>query len=199
VSPKERFVIEMKVVETELKDVVIIEPDVFGDDRGWFMETYCTQKYANAGITIDFVQDNQSYSKQVGILRGIHFQNDPMAQSKLVRCTRGKILDVAVDLRRGSPNYKKWIAVELNEVNKKQLLIPQGFGHAFLTLSDDAEVQYKCDQFYSKANDRSIRFDDPELGIVWPKMDYILSQKDLNAPYLAQSDCNFIYGKDGNQ
>lgn len=189
----------MKVVETELKDVLIIEPDVFGDDRGWFMETYSTQKYANAGITIDFVQDNQSYSKQVGILRGIHFQNDPMAQSKLVRCTRGKILDVAVDLRKGSPNYKKWVAVELSEENKKQLLIPQGFGHAFLTLGDDAEVQYKCDQFYSKENDRSIRFDDPELGIVWPKMDYILSQKDVNAPYLAQSDCNFIYGKDDKQ
>lgn len=189
----------MKVITTELSEVLIIEPDVFGDDRGWFMETYSTQKYAQAGITIDFVQDNQSYSKQAGILRGVHFQNDPMAQSKLVRCTKGKILDVAVDLRRGSPTYKKWIAVELSETNKKQLLIPQGFGHGFLTLSEDVEVQYKCDRFYSKDHDRSIRFDDPEIGIAWPKMDYILSQKDLNAPTLALSDCNFIYRKDEQQ
>lgn len=185
----------MNVIDTKLRDVKIIEPDVFGDERGWFMETYSTHKYASAGIDIAFVQDNQSYSKQSGILRGLHFQNDPMAQSKLVRCTRGKILDVAVDLRKGSPDYLGWVAVELSDENKKQLLIPQGFAHGFLTLSEDAEVQYKCDRFYSKEQDRSIRYDDPEIGVEWPKMDYVLSDKDRLAPYLAQSDCNFIYTK----
>lgn len=185
----------MEVIKTSLDEVLLIEPTVFKDDRGWFMETYSTLKYEQIGIKVDFIQDNQSFSLQKGILRGIHFQNHPLAQSKLVRCTRGKILDVAVDLRKGSPTYKKSYTVELSEENKRQLFIPKGYGHGFLTLTDNVEVQYKCDNLYSKEHDRSIRYDDPELNIEWPKMEYILSQKDIQAPTLADSDVNFNYLK----
>lgn len=185
----------MEVTKTRLDGVLLIEPTVFKDDRGWFMETYSTVKYEQIGIDVEFIQDNQSFSKQKGILRGVHFQNMPKAQSKLIRCTRGTILDVAVDLRKGSPTYKQSFAAELSEENKRQLFIPQGFGHGFLTLSEDVEVQYKCDNLYSKEHDRSIRFDDPELNIDWPKMEYILSQKDIQAPTLANSDVNFNYTK----
>jgi len=182
--------------KTKLDGVLILNPDVIGDSRGWFMETYNQTKYNAIGIDVEFVQDNHSFSKQIGILRGLHFQNAPMAQSKLVRCTRGKILDVAVDLRRGSPMFAQWISVELSEENKQQLFIPQGFGHGFLTLSEDVEVQYKVDQLYSKEHDRSIRFDDPAIGIEWPKFETILSQKDIDAPLLKDSDVNFIYTKE---
>jgi dTDP-4-dehydrorhamnose 3,5-epimerase len=132
-------------------------------------------------------------SAKKGTLRGLHFQTNPKSQIKLVRCTKGKILDVAVDLREGSPTYKNWIAVELTEENKKQVFIPKGFAHGFLTLTDDAEVQYKVDEYYSPENDRSIRFDDPEIGVVWGIDDPILSEKDLNAPSLKDSDINFKY------
>lgn len=185
----------MDVTKTNLDGVLLIEPTVFSDDRGWFMETYSSVKYKQIGIDVEFIQDNQSFSQQKGILRGVHFQNNPMAQSKLIRCTRGKILDIAVDLRKGSPTYKESFGVELSEENKRQLFIPQGFGHGFLTLSDDVEVQYKCDNLYNKEFDRSIRFDDPELNIEWPKMEYILSQKDIQAPTFAHSDVNFHYIK----
>jgi dTDP-4-dehydrorhamnose 3,5-epimerase len=186
----------MQVIKTKLTGVLLIEPDVYGDQRGWFMETYNQTKYNELGIDAVFVQDNHSFSKRSGILRGLHFQNAPQAQSKLVRCTRGRILDVAVDLRKGSPTYTQWISVELNEENKKQLFIPQGFGHGFLTLSEDVEVQYKVDAPYSKEHDRSIRFDDPAIGIQWPEFDYILSQKDIDAPCLKDSDVNFIDEKE---
>lgn len=183
----------MKVIETELPEVLIIEPRVFEDERGWFMESYSYRFFKELGIGVVFVQDNHSCSKKKGTLRGIHFQKDTMAQSKLVRCTKGKILDVAVDLRKGSPTYKKWMMVELSEENKKMLFIPRGFGHAFLTLEDDTEVQYKVDQYYSKEHDRSIRWDDPDIGIDWPIKDPILSAKDRTSPFLKDSDCNFIY------
>ena len=183
----------MRLIETDLPGVYIIEPKVFEDERGWFMESYSYKAFKELGIDAVFVQDNHSYSKRAGTLRGIHFQNDPMAQSKLVRCTKGKILDVAVDLRKGSPTYKKWVMVELSEENKRMLYIPKGFGHAFLTLTDDVEVQYKVDQYYSKEHDRSIRWNDPEIGIDWPVKDPILSEKDRNAPFLKNSDCNFVY------
>lgn len=189
----------MEVTKTNLDGVVFIEPSVFGDNRGWFMETYSQEKYSEIGIDVLFIQDNHSYSNQIGILRGIHFQQYPKAQSKLVRCSKGKILDVAVDLRKGSPTYLKWISVELSEENKKQLFIPQGFGHGFLTLSENVEVQYKVDNLYSKEYDRTIRFDDPTIGITWPKFDYILSQKDIQAPTLLDSDVNFVYEKENNQ
>lgn len=181
----------MNVIETKLQGVVIVEPQVFGDHRGWFMETWSEKKMEEQGLKFDFVQDNQSYTARKGTLRGIHFQQYPMAQAKLVRVTRGAVMDVAVDLRKESPTYRQWVAVELSEENRRQLLIPQGFGHAFLTLTDDVEFVYKCDNFYSKEHDRNIRFDDPELGIDWGIVDPILSEKDAAAPLLKDSDCNF--------
>lgn len=183
----------MNVVKTELEGVYILEPKVFVDNRGWFMETFSYKIFKELGLEINFVQDNHSYTKLKGTLRGLHFQNNPMAQTKLVRCTRGKILDVVVDLRKGSPTYKRWISVELSEESKRLLLIPKGFAHGFLTLTDDVEVQYKVDQYYSKEHDRSIRFDDPEIGIKWGIENPILSDKDKNAPFLKDSDCNFVY------
>lgn len=183
----------MKIIPTELPGVYIIEPKVFEDERGWFMETYSYKIFQELGISVVFVQDNHSYSRKKYTLRGIHFQNNPMAQSKLVRCTRGRILDVAIDLRKGSPTYKKWIAVELSDENKRMMFIPKGFGHAFLTLVNDVEVQYKVDEYYSKEYDRAIRWDDPEIAIDWPVKEPILSEKDKNAPFLKDSDCNFIW------
>lgn len=183
----------MKKEKTSLEDVYIITPQVFGDHRGWFCETYSAEKFKEIGIDTVFVQDNQSFSAQKGTLRGLHFQNNPMAQTKLLRCTRGKILDVAVDLRKGSPNYKKWVSVELSAENKKMIFIPKGFAHGFVTLSEDVEVQYKVDNYYSPENDRSVRFDDPAIGVDWGIENPVLSNKDLNAPLLADSDVNFIF------
>jgi dTDP-4-dehydrorhamnose reductase/dTDP-4-dehydrorhamnose 3,5-epimerase len=181
----------MNVIKTEIEDLLILEPRVFGDNRGWFTETYSKAKFQDLGIDIAFVQDNHSMSAQKGTLRGLHFQTNPKAQSKLVRCTKGIILDVAVDLRKGSATYKKWVGVELSEENKKQLLIPKGFAHGFLTLTDDVEVQYKVDEYYAPECDRSIRFNDPEIGVNWGIEDPILSEKDLNAPLLKDSDVDF--------
>lgn len=183
----------MNIVKTNVEDVIIIEPKVFGDHRGWFTETYSKEKFKEHGVEIDFIQDNHSFSAQKGTLRGLHFQLNPKAQTKLVRCTKGKILDVAVDIREGSPTYKKWVAVELTEENKKQLLVPKGFAHGFITLTDNVEVQYKVDEYYSPENDRSIRYDDPEIGVDWGIEAPILSEKDLNAPLLKESDINFKY------
>lgn len=181
----------MKITQTGINDLVIIEPQVFGDNRGWFMETYSSTKLATNGIDTVFVQDNHSYSAKKGTLRGLHFQLSPKAQTKLVRCTKGVIIDVAVDLRKASPTYKKWFAIELSEENKKQLYIPKGFAHGFLTLTDDVEIQYKCDDYYDPTCDRSIRFDDPDIGVDWGIEQPILSQKDLSAPFLKDSDVNF--------
>lgn len=181
----------MRIEKTKLDGVFIIEPDVFGDDRGWFTESYNKQRLKDLGIDIDFVQDNHSFSSQKGTLRGLHFQNNPHAQSKLIRCTKGEVLDVAVDIRKKSPTYKQWISVELTEENKKQLFIPKGFAHGFLTLTDNVEFQYKVDEYYNKEADRSIRYDDTEIAIDWQLDDLILSDKDKDAPLLKDSDCNF--------
>ncbi|ERJ11055.1 dTDP-4-dehydrorhamnose 3,5-epimerase [Haloplasma contractile] len=181
----------MKVEQTKLEGVVIITPRVFGDHRGWFTETFNKEKFMENGIDIDFVQDNHSLSSQKGTLRGIHFQKEPKAQTKLVRCTRGKILDVAVDLRKNSPTYKEWVAVELTAENHKQLLVPKGFGHGFLALTENVEVQYKVDEVYSPDHDRSIKFNDPEIGIEWPDIKPVLSEKDEKAPLLKDSDVDF--------
>ena len=187
----------MKVTETKIAGVVIIEPDCFGDNRGWFMETYSTEKYAQIGINNIFVQDNHSMSAKKGTLRGLHFQKDPMAQAKLVRCTKGAVLDVAVDIRKGSPTYRQWVSVELSAENKRQFFIPRGFAHGFLTLTDDVEFEYKVDNLYSKECDRGIRYDDPEIGVDWESLlnglKPILSEKDINSPLLKDSDVNFIY------
>lgn len=183
----------MKVTKTELEGVLVVEPQVFGDNRGWFTETYTQNKFEQAGIDTVFVQDNQSYSAQKGTLRGLHFQNAPHAQTKLLRCTRGRIMDVAADIRKGSPQFGKWVAVELTAENHKQLYIPKGFAHGFVTLTDDVEVQYKVDDYYAPDCDRSIRFDDPAIGVEWNCENPVLSAKDLKAPLLRDSDCNFVY------
>ena len=187
----------MKVTETNLKGVYVIEPQVFGDSRGWFMESWSKKKMEEAGIFVDFVQDNQSFSKEKGTLRGLHYQLNPMCQAKLLRCTRGEILDVAVDIRKGSPQYAKWTAVKLSAENKKQLYIPRGFAHGFMTLTDDVEVQYKADNYYAPECDGNIRWDDPEIGVEWPMKPVILSDKDKNAPLLKErTNLNFVYEED---
>ncbi len=183
----------MKVTKTKLDGVLILEPDVFGDHRGWFMESWSKKKYEDVGINVEFVQDNESFTAKKGTLRGIHFQQAPFAQSKLVRVVQGAVLDIAVDLRKNSPTYLQWVAVELSSENKKQFFIPQGFGHGFLTLTDNVQFVYKCDNFYSKEHDRSIRFDDEEIGVNWGVTDPIVSEKDMNAPKVKDSDCNFTY------
>ena len=155
------------------------------------METYSFNSFKDFGIDITFVQDNHSLSKDRGILRGLHYQKNPFAQAKLFRCINGIVQDVAVDLRKGSPTYKKWFSIELSSSNKKQLFIPKGLVHGFLTLSDDVEVEYKVDEFYNKEYDRSIRYDDGEINIEWAIKNPILSDKDKNAPFLKDSDINF--------
>ncbi len=183
----------MKRIETKLPGVYIVEPQVHGDHRGYFMETYSTKAFSDIGIDAVFVQDNQSFTAQKGTLRGIHFQNHPMAQAKLVRVTRGAVWDVAVDLRKGSPTYKQWVGVELSAENKRMLFIPRGFGHGFVTLTDDVEFCYKVDNLYSRECDRGIRFNDPDIGVEWGVSEPVLSQKDKTSPMLAQSDCNFEF------
>ncbi len=184
----------MKATETNLKGVYILEPQVFGDARGWFMESWSRRKMEEAGIHVEFLQDNHSFSAVKGTLRGLHYQLNPMAQAKLLRCSKGSILDVAVDIRKGSPQYAKWTAVELSAENKKQLFIPRGFAHGFLTLTDDVEVQYKADNYYAPECDGNIRWNDPEIGVEWPFEPVILSEKDEKAPLLAErTNLNFVY------
>lgn len=184
----------MEIIETKLAGVFIIEPKVFGDHRGYFMETYSEREFARFGITNTFVQDNESFTAQKGTLRGLHFQNMPMAQAKIVRVLQGAVLDVAVDLRKGSPTYLQWVSVELSAENKRMFYIPQGFAHGFVTLTDDVKFVYKVDRLYSPEHDRSIRFDDPEIAVDWGISAPILSAKDEKAPLLRNSDCNFTYG-----
>lgn len=181
----------MRVTELSIAGVKVIEPDYFEDFRGYFCETYSKRTLAKYGITADFVQDNHSLTRKKGTIRGIHFQNNPRAQGKLVRCVRGRISDFAVDLRRDSPTFRRWVGVELTAENRRQLWIPPGFGHGFITLEDDCEVQYKVDEFYAPECDRGIAWNDPEIGISWGTEAPIISQKDANAPPLAQSDVNF--------
>ena len=183
----------MERIETVLPGVYILEPKVFGDHRGYFTETWSERELAKLGFDCAFVQDNESFTAQKGTLRGIHFQQNPMAQTKIVRVAQGAVMDVAVDLRKGSPHYKEWVAVELSAENHRQLLLPSGFGHGFVTLSDDVLFLYKVDQFYSADCDRSIRFDDPALGVDWGMDHPILSAKDQDAPLLKDSDCNFVF------
>jgi dTDP-4-dehydrorhamnose 3,5-epimerase len=183
----------MYKTETNIGRLYVITPSAHYDSRGWFIETYNELHFQQIGILTQFKQDNHSMTNKAGVIRGLHFQNEPKAQVKLIRCTRGSILDVAVDLRKGSPTFKKWFSVELSAENMKQLYIPRGFAHGFISLVDNVEVQYKVDEFYSKEFDRSIRFDDPEIGIDWGNKHPILSQKDCDAPLLKDSDANFIF------
>lgn len=184
-----------KRIDTKLDGVCILEPQCFGDHRGWFMESWSQKNMEDCGIFVNFVQDNQSFTAKKGTIRGIHYQQNPMAQAKLVRVVRGAVVDFAVDLRKGSPSYLKWVGVELSAENKKQFYIPRGFGHAFLTLTDDVEFCYKCDNLYNKGCDRNILWNDPEIGINWEqwglKGSPCLSDKDANAPLVKDCDCNF--------
>jgi dTDP-4-dehydrorhamnose 3,5-epimerase len=175
----------MKIEQTALPGVHILTPQRFGDDRGWFSETWNVQRMASAGLDIGFVQDNHSMSGAVGTLRGLHYQRPPHAQDKLVRCSRGVIFDVAVDVRIGSPTYGKWLGLELSAQNGKQLLVPRGFLHGFVTRVPDTEVQYKCSDFYAPDCDGGIRWDDPDIGIDWGLSGPpVLSDKDQIAPLL---------------
>jgi dTDP-4-dehydrorhamnose 3,5-epimerase len=185
------------IIATKLSGALILEPQVFGDSRGWFLESWSRRDMEEAGLFYDFVQDNHSFSAEKGTLRGIHFQKGVYAQAKIVRCIRGAVMDVAVDLRRGSPTFASWVSVELSAENRREFLIPRGFGHAFLTLTDDVEFCYKSDNYYHAEADRSIRYDDPGIGVDWPDMALILSEKDRNAPSLAESDVDFVYEAEG--
>lgn len=176
----------MKITKTKLDGVVIIEPDVFADNRGFFMESWNKKKMEKVGLYYEFVQDNHSKSTVKGTLRGIHFQKGDKAQAKLVRCVKGAVLDVAVDLRKNSPTFKQWVVVELSEENKKQLLIPRGFGHGFVTLTDDVEFLYKADNYYAPEAEGGIRWNDPDIGVVWGVENPILSEKDKVNPLLKE-------------
>lgn len=179
----------MKALDTAVAGVKIIEPKVFGDNRGYFFESYHREKFLEMGIDADFVQDNESFSTY-GVLRGLHFQAPPYTQAKLVRVISGAVLDVAVDIRLGSPTFGKHVAVELSGENKRQLFVPRGMAHGFVVLSDTVTFVYKCDNVYMPSHERSIRFDDPALGIDWrvPAEKFILSPKDLNGVSLADAE-----------
>jgi dTDP-4-dehydrorhamnose 3,5-epimerase len=188
----------MNFIRTEIPDVVIIEPKVFGDTRGYFMESYRKDALEDfLGYEIAFCQDNESKNKK-GVLRGLHYQLPPFAQTKLVRVIKGGVLDVAVDIRRDSPTFGNYVAVELNEINKRQLLIPRGFAHGFLTLEDETIFSYKVDSYYSAEHDRGIAYDDPAIGIEWPMpaKELILSDKDTRQPKLEESEELFDIGID---
>ncbi len=179
----------MKVTETALNGVLVIEPRVFGDRRGYFFESWNRERYARFGITADFIQDNESFSS-FGVLRGLHFQAAPHTQAKLVRVISGRVLDVAVDIRRGSPSFGRHCAVELSGENRLQLFIPRGFAHGFAVLSETALFAYKCDNAYAPESERGIAFDDPALGIDW-RIDLsraVLSDKDRRNPPLAEAE-----------
>ena len=179
----------MQVVETELPGVLIIEPVVFGDERGSFCETYHQPRYAAAGIDVTFVQDNSSSSRE-GVLRGLHYQVT-RAQAKLLRAVRGALWDVAVDLRRGSPTFGRWVGVELSADNRRQLFIPAGCAHGFCVLATDAsgfaEIAYKCSAVYAPEDEAGVRWDDPELAIEWPVAEPVLSERDAALPLLADA------------
>ena len=184
----------MRVIETELTDAFIIEPEVFGDSRGYFFESWNQQALQEAGLVCEFVQDNESRSRY-GVLRGLHYQAAPYTQAKLVRVISGTVLDVIVDIRKGSPTFGKHIGVELSGENKRQLFVPRGFAHGFVVLSDDVIFAYKCDNRYMPSHERGIAFDDPALGIDWrvPADQLLLSEKDRRNPVFAEAEL-FEYG-----
>lgn len=185
----------MKVQRLDIPDVILVTPPRFADDRGFFSETYNEDRYRGAGIEHSFVQDNQSLSRQKGVVRGLHCQLAPYEQGKLVRCTQGAIWDVAVDARSGSPTYGQWVGSELSEENWAQLWVPPGFLHGFMTLTDDVMVQYKCTSVYNKASERAVIWKCPHLGIKWPlpESDVTLSEKDAVAPHFTEVQNWFQY------
>ena len=186
----------MNYIKTEIPDVWVCEPKVFADARGYFMETWRASDFnEHIGHEVNFVQDNQSMSSR-GVLRGLHFQKGEFSQAKLVRVLQGTVVDVAVDVRQSSPTFGKYVMVELSAENKRMLFIPRGFGHGFVTLTDDVEFCYKVDNLYSRECDRGIRYNDPAIGVDWGEVNpALLSQKDTASPLLEDSDCNFVYGE----
>ena len=182
----------MPFIKTEIEGLIVIEPVVFADSRGYFFESYNEKSYQAGGIPSRFVQDNQSHSSY-GVIRGLHYQLNPHAQAKLIRALEGTILDVAVDVRKGSPTFGKVFSIELSGENKKQLFIPAGFAHGFSVLSEKATISYKCDAFYSKESEGGIRFDDPALKVDWriPAGQEIVSEKDLLLPHFSEAKNNF--------
>lgn len=186
-----RMTFRFKRFET-LPEVVMVEPRIYSDERGWFVETFKKSDFEAQGITSDFVQDNQSRSTSRGILRGLHFQKHPAAQGKLVRCALGEIFDVVVDIRKGSQTYAKWVSATLSAENHAMIWIPPGFAHGVLTTSEIAEVTYKVTSEYSPTHDRSIRWNDIAIGIRWPITNPILSHRDAEAPLLKDVDNNFV-------
>ena len=186
----------MKMFEVSLCPLIHISPQRHGDHRGFFAETYSRRKYSELGIEDEFVQDNHSLSREVGTLRGLHYQAPPHAQAKLVRCGRGAIFDVAVDVRRGSPTYGQWQGYELTAENGEQLYIPVGFAHGFVTLEPDSEIVYKCSDYYAPETEGAILWNDPDIGIDWPTDTApILSDKDAVAPLLSDLESSFIFGE----
>lgn len=178
----------MKIIDTKIPDVKIFEPAVFGDERGFFFESFSQKKFDDAvGRNVAFVQDNHSKSSK-GVLRGLHYQLNPFAQGKLVRCVAGSVFDVAVDIRKKSPFYGQWVGVELSSENKRQLWIPEGFAHGFLTLTDNTEFVYKTTNFYSKESERSIAWNDPLINIDWPEKEVLLSEKDKLASLFSEAE-----------
>lgn len=181
----------VKITQTSLDGVLIVEADVFGDHRGFFTESYNKRRFEEAGLFYDFVQDNQSLSVEAGTLRGLHYQLAPKAQTKLVRVVAGALYDVAVDLRKDSATFGQSVGVILSETNKRQLLIPKGFAHGFCTIVPRTQVLYKVDEYYSQEHDRGIAWDDPDLGIQWPLNQPVLSAKDAGHPTLKAAELNF--------
>lgn len=185
----------MEVIKTAIEGVLIIEPKIWGDDRGYFFESYSARDFAaKTGVDITFVQDNESKSRY-GVLRGLHFQNPPYTQSKLVRVINGRVLDVVVDIRKGSPTYGQYVSCELTAENHRQFFVPKGMAHGFVVLSEEAVFQYKCDEFYHPEAEGAIAWDDKELGIQWPisTADIVLSEKDKHHPLLKDFDSPFVY------
>ncbi len=184
---------DLEVTLTQIPGVLLIKPRVFGDHRGFFSETYSRGLFEAHGIDIDFVQDNHAFSAQAGVLRGLHFQAPPMAQTKLVRVARGAVFDVVVDLRRGSPAYGRWEGFPLSSENHLQLLVPAGLGHGYMTLAPDTDFLYKVDRYYSPAHEGGILWRDPDLGIAWPDLSPVLSPKDEGLPRFADFDSPFRF------
>ncbi|BBH22700.1 dTDP-4-dehydrorhamnose 3,5-epimerase [Paenibacillus baekrokdamisoli] len=183
----------MRIIDSKLAGVKLIEPTVFHDQRGFFFESYNEILYKGGGIQSDFIQDNHSLSVESGVLRGLHYQLYPKAQTKLVRVSSGAVYDVVVDIRRGSPTFGQWQGFILSAANKRQLLVPKGFAHGFCTLVPSCEVQYKVDALYSKEHDRGIAWNDPTLAIDWPAAEVIVSDKDASHPLLAEAEINMVY------
>ena len=195
-NPAQTLIDAMEVIKTDIEGVVIIEPRIFKDERGYFYESFSQREFEEKVCRTTFVQDNQSKSSY-GVVRGLHFQKPPYSQSKLVRCIKGAVLDVAVDIRKGSPTFGKYVAVELTEDNHRQFFVPRGFAHGFAVLSEEAVFQYKCDNFYNKESEGSVAWNDPQLGIDWriPAEKVLLSEKDKLSKGITDADYLFDYNE----